>query len=115
MPSESIVANDKISSIFMSEQHSIYLHICTISSFFIHLSIYGHLFCFHILAVANKAAINIEVHAVLCCAKLLQPCLTLCNPMDCRPPGSSVHGMCQARILEGVAMLFSRRSSWPRV
>ena len=33
-------------------------------------------------------------------AKLLQSCLTLCNPMDCGPPGSSVHGILQARILE---------------
>ena len=35
-------------------------------------------------------------------AKLLQLCLTLCNPMDCSPPGSSVHGILQARILEYV-------------
>ena len=34
------------------------------------------------------------------CAKLLQPCLTLCNPMDCNPPGSSVHEILQLRILE---------------
>ena len=43
-----------------------------------------------------------------------QSCLTLCNPMDCSPPGSSVHGISQARILEWVAMPFSRGSSWPR-
>ena len=41
-------------------------------------------------------------------------CPTLCNPMDCSPPGSSVHGILQARILEWVAIPFSRRSSWPR-
>ena len=35
-------------------------------------------------------------------AKSLQSCLTLCNPMDCSPPGSSVHGISQARILEWV-------------
>ena len=40
-------------------------------------------------------------------------CLTLCNPMDCSLPGSSVHGILQARILECVAMPFSRGSSWP--
>ena len=34
-------------------------------------------------------------------AQLLQSCLTLCNPMDCSPPGSSVHGIPQARILVG--------------
>ena len=43
-----------------------------------------------------------------------QLCLTLCNPMDCRPPGSSVHGIFQARILEWVATSFSRISSQPR-
>ena len=36
-------------------------------------------------------------------ATLRQSCLTLCNPMDCSPPGSSVHGILQARILEWVA------------
>ena len=37
-----------------------------------------------------------------------------CFPMDCSPPGSSVHGISQARILEWVAISFSRGSSWPR-
>ena len=36
------------------------------------------------------------------------------DPMDCRPPGFSVHGIFQARILEWVAISFSRGSSWPR-
>ena len=44
----------------------------------------------------------------LVCAKSLQSRLTLCNPMDCHPPGSSVHGILQARILEWVAVSFSR-------
>ena len=39
---------------------------------------------------------------------------TLCDPMDCSPPGSSVHGILQARILEWVAISFSRGSSWLR-
>ena len=39
---------------------------------------------------------------------------TLCDPMDCSPPGSSVHGISQARILPWVAISFSRRSSWTR-
>ena len=43
-----------------------------------------------------------------------QLCLTLCNPMDYSPPGSSVHGILQARILEWIAIFFSRGSSWPR-
>ena len=47
-------------------------------------------------------------------AESLQSCPTLCNPMDCRPPGSSVHRTLQARILEWVAMPSSRGPSWPR-
>ena len=42
-----------------------------------------------------------------------QSCLTLCSPTDCGPPGSSVHGILQARILEWVATPFSRGSSRP--
>ena len=44
-------------------------------------------------------------------AKSLQSRLTLCNLMDCSPPGSSVHGILQARILEQVAMPSSKGSS----
>ena len=40
-------------------------------------------------------------------------CPTLCNSMDCNLPGFSVHGILQARILEWVAILFFRVSSWP--
>ena len=40
--------------------------------------------------------------------------LTLCNPMSCSPPGSSVHEVSQVRILEWAAISFSRGSSWPR-
>ena len=51
-------------------------------------------------------------------AKLLQSCLTLCNPMqkacNCSPPRSSVHGILQARILEWIAISSSRGSSQPR-
>ena len=43
-----------------------------------------------------------------------QSCSALCNPMDCSPPGSSVHGTFQARILEWVTISYSRISSWPR-
>ena len=45
------------------------------------------------------------------CAQL---CPTLCNPMDCNPPGSSVHGIFQPRVLEQVAISYSRGSSQPR-
>ena len=43
-----------------------------------------------------------------------QSCLTLCNPMNCSLPDSSVHGILQARILKWVALPFARGSSQPR-
>ena len=47
-------------------------------------------------------------------AQSLQSCPTLCDPMECSLPGSSVHGIFLARILEQVAMSSSSGSSWPR-
>ena len=46
--------------------------------------------------------------------EVTQSCPTLCDPMDCILPGSSVHGIFQARVLEWIAISFSRASSWPR-
>ena len=46
--------------------------------------------------------------------KVAQSCPTLCDPMDCSPPGFSVYGILQARILEWVAIPFSRGSSQHR-
>jgi len=101
-------------------------------NFFIHSSVDGHLDCFCVLATVNTAAVSNGAHvsfstavfsgyvpssgiAGACvCAKSLQSCLTVCYPMDCSPPGSSVHGILQARILEWVAMPCSRGSSQPR-
>ena len=47
-------------------------------------------------------------------SKSLQSCPTLCDPIDCRPPDSSVFGILQVRLLEWVAISFSRRLSQPR-
>ena len=47
-------------------------------------------------------------------SEVAQSCLTLCDPVDCSPPGSSVHEIFQARILEWVAISFARGSSQPR-
>ena len=47
--------------------------------------------------------------------KYAQSCPPLCNPMECSLPGSSVHGILQARILEWVEVPFARRSSQPRI
>ena len=49
------------------------------------------------------------------CAKSLQLYLTLCDPMDCNLPGSSVHGTLQARTLDWVAISYSKGSSNPGI
>ena len=56
------------------------------------------------------SCLSVCVHA----CSVAQSCLTLCNPMDCSPSGSSVHGIFQARIMQWVAISYSRRSSQPR-
>ena len=56
----------------------------------------------------------LTIHIQVCVCFVAQPCLTLCDLKDCSPPGSSVHGTLQARILEWVAMPSSRGSSQPR-
>ena len=48
------------------------------------------------------------------CVLVAQSCLILCDPMDCSPQNSSVHGILQARVLAWIAMPFSRESSQPR-
>ena len=64
------------------------------------------IFIFDRLLSQEKVAVSLPgMHA-----KLLQSCPTLWDPMDCSLPGSSVHGILQARILEWVAMPFSRDS-----
>ena len=67
--------------------------------------------------VAKSSSVIIQlsetspVHSV---CSVTQSCLTLCDRMDCSPPGSSVHGIFQARILEQVDISSSRGSSRPR-
>ena len=58
---------------------------------------------------------SIRICVCLCvCLRVAQSCPTLCNPMDCSPPGSSVLGILQATILEWAVVPFSRGSSQPR-
>ena len=57
---------------------------------------------------------SFHFHIVICCYSVTLLCLTLCDPMECSPPASSVCGILQARILEWVAIPFSKGSSWPR-
>ena len=51
--------------------------------------------------------VNLYELAMLCYAKSLQSCLTLCDPIDGSPPGFPIHGILQARPLEWVAISFS--------
>ena len=59
----------------------------------------------------KREGMCMHIHTRVCCAQSWQ---TLCDSMNCSPPGSSVHAILQARILEWVAILFSRGSSQPR-
>ena len=68
-----------------------------------------------ILLLAPSGVFLISFIALfIICVLVAQLCPTLCDPMDCNPPGSSVHEIFQARILEWVAVSFSRGSSRPR-
>ena len=66
----------------------------------------------HLLPFWKNMQENWEEAVLLCL--VTQLCPSLCDPMDCSPPGSSVHGILQARILEWVAMPSSRGSSQHR-
>ena len=57
---------------------------------------------------------NTPQSQTICCCLVAKLCPALCNPMDYSPPDSSVHGILQARILEWIAIPFSRGSSRPR-
>ena len=84
-------------------------------------SLIGFSSCFGILTYFSSALFSFsfvsslgEVWKWKSESEVTQSCLTLCNPMDCSLPRSSVHGVFQARVLEWVAISFSRGSSWPR-
>ena len=63
---------------------------------------------FILLCVCGCACVRAREHSVA------QPCPTLCDPLDCSPPGSAVHGISQARLPEWLAIPFPRGSSRPR-
>ena len=69
---------------------------------------------FRVSAMAHIGATGFLPVPPSVCELVLQSCLTLRNPMDCSPPGSSVHGILQARIREWIAIPFSRGSFRPR-
>ena len=84
-----------------------YVSVCVCVCVCMFLWIYIYIFFIYIYTY-------ICTHVTAAAAKSLQSGLTLCDPMDCSLPGSSVHGTLQARILEWVAMLSSRGSYWLR-
>ena len=64
----------------------------------------------YFLCISIYMYVCIYTH-ILCCL-ITKSCLILCDPMDCSPPGSSVHGVAQARILEWVAISFSNTCAY---
>ena len=72
-------------------------------------------------SATSEFSISFFIHSTLyffflgiVCVLVAQSCPTPCDPMDCSPSGSSVHGILQARVVEWVAIPFSRGSSWTR-
>ena len=73
-----------------------------------------HSLCLCVWVCVSKFLFLIGIICYESESEVTQLCLTLCHPMDCSLPVSSVHGIFQARTLEWVAIIFSRRSSQPR-
>ena len=84
---------------------------CLPQDWFLCISLEGR--CISLNRVASTIPLSFPLRECMP-AKSLQSCPTLCDPVDCSPPGSSVHGILQARILEWVAMPSSGGSSPPR-
>ena len=66
------------------------------------------------ISLGTVGSVCVNTQSSSCCCLVPKLYLTLCHSRDCSPPGSSVHGIIQARILELVAISFSRGSSWLR-
>ena len=73
----------------------------------VNISKYDHYFFFSTLSFAQSSRSEVK-------SLVAHLCPTLCDPMDWSPPGSSVYGILQARMLEWVAIFYSRMSSWLR-
>ena len=84
------------------------------SLYYSKISFWGEILYKICLVLESTAAFSFIFSYVCACAKSLQLCSTLCDPMDCNLPGSSVRGVLQARMLEWGAMPSSRGSSRPR-
>ena len=65
--------------------------------------------------VPKGVCVCVRVRVCVCVCVCTQLCLTFCDPMDCSPPGSSVHGILQSGVLEWVAMPSSRHLPAPGI
>ena len=81
-------------------------------------SFFGHVACGSLAplpGIGPQQLCNPSEDPVHACLSVAQPCLTLCDPLDYNPPGSSIHGIFQARMLKWVGISFSRDLSNPGV
>ena len=92
--------------VFCSELHEVLMYFV-----YEHLSReFANIFSFHVLSF--NCILSFYVQNLFAAAKSLQSCLTLCDPIDCSPPGSPVPGILQARTLEWVAISFFNAWKW---
>ena len=86
---------------------------CLAAHDFSYTQVCGGSVCVCVCAHASMCDAS-SVQSIFCMLSHFSHVRLFCNPMDCGPPGSSVHGILRARILERVAMLSSRGSSEPQ-
>ena len=91
----------------------IFKFLCPFFSFFFSSSDSIFSFSFSLLSKSDQRHMNRQAESMHVWVRA-QSCPALCNPMDYSPPGSSIHGIFQARILKWVAISSSRRSSQPK-
>ena len=83
-------------------------------TFMLTLHFHYLLFSEYLIFTLLTSMLQYFIMLYVCVCWVVQSCLTLCDPLDCSPPGSSVQGIFQARILEWVAISSSRGSFWSR-
>ena len=106
-------------SIFMNNSSHDTRHGKSLKSHLKEILILARRRCFSVLCLEyyNNYTLDFEpcgFHSLAVVVLVTESCPTLCDPMDCSPPGSSVHGVSQARILVWVAISFSVGSSRPK-
>ena len=89
-------------------------NLITASSVFTKTSLNIWKFTVHVLIKPGLEILSITLLSCESEIEVAQSCLTLWDPEDCSPSGSSIHGIFQAIILEWVVISFSRESFWPR-